>query len=164
MVRKTLTVPPNDSPLKTFMVEKKKNEFQSSLMAQWVKGQILSLLWLQLLLWSKFDPWPRNFYMPRARPRKWTLREREGGPPFYCRCTRGSELTKLATSIIHRPFVPPPAQSYCSRPPPQLPSSNSQVLGGVGWELTPNPIGENILIENLFFPLSFLFFSFCLYP
>ena len=29
--------------------------FQSSLMAQQVKDQVLSLLWL------RFDPWPRNF-------------------------------------------------------------------------------------------------------
>ena len=39
-------------------------------MAQWVKS--LSLLWLWLLLWHKFefDPWPGNFYMPLRRGQK----------------------------------------------------------------------------------------------
>ena len=34
--------------------------FQSSLVAQWVKDPVLSLLWLWLLLWCGFDPWPTN--------------------------------------------------------------------------------------------------------
>ena len=34
---------------------KKKCIYQSSLVAQWVKDQALSLLW------NRFDPWPRNF-------------------------------------------------------------------------------------------------------
>ena len=28
-----------------------------------VKDLALSLLWLRLLLWHRFDPWPRNFRM-----------------------------------------------------------------------------------------------------
>ena len=32
-------------------------------MAQWVKDAVLSLLWLGLLLWHGFSPWPGNFYM-----------------------------------------------------------------------------------------------------
>ena len=36
-------------------------------MARWVKDPALSLLWLWLLLWQGFDPWSRNFHMPRAR-------------------------------------------------------------------------------------------------
>ena len=46
---------------------------QSSLVAQQVKAQVWSLLWLRLLLWLKFDPWPGNFHMPQVR-----LKEREG--------------------------------------------------------------------------------------
>ena len=30
-------------------------------MAQWVKGLVLSLLWLWLELRHRFHPWPRNF-------------------------------------------------------------------------------------------------------
>lgn len=29
-------------------------------MVQWVKDLMLSLLWLWLLLWHRFDPWPRE--------------------------------------------------------------------------------------------------------
>ena len=36
-------------------------------MAQWVKDPALSLMWLRSLLWSRFDPWPRNFCMPQAQ-------------------------------------------------------------------------------------------------
>ena len=39
-------------------------------MAQWVKDQALSLQQLGLLLWPGFDPWPRNFWMPWAWPKK----------------------------------------------------------------------------------------------
>jgi len=38
--------------------------------AQWVKNPMLSLLWLWLLLWSKFHPWPGYFHMPWERPKK----------------------------------------------------------------------------------------------
>ena len=32
-------------------------------MAQWVKDLALKLLWLWLLLWNRFGPWPGNFHM-----------------------------------------------------------------------------------------------------
>ena len=35
-----------------------KIEWGSSLVTQWVKDPVLSLLWLGLLLWRGFDPWP----------------------------------------------------------------------------------------------------------
>ena len=37
----------------------------SSPVAQQFKDLALSLLWLRLLLWCRFDPWPGNFYNPR---------------------------------------------------------------------------------------------------
>ena len=44
-------------------------------MAQQVKDQVLLLLWLDSLLWCKFDSWPGNFHLwwvstraPRAPP------------------------------------------------------------------------------------------------
>ena len=39
-------------------------------MPQWVKDPVLLLLWLGLLLWCWFDPWPRSFCMPRAQPKQ----------------------------------------------------------------------------------------------
>ena len=35
-----------------------KNQSQSSLVAQLVRDLVLSLLWLWILLWYEFDPWP----------------------------------------------------------------------------------------------------------
>ena len=35
-----------------------------------VKGLALSLLWLRLLLWFRFNIWPGNFYMPWTWPKK----------------------------------------------------------------------------------------------
>ena len=39
-------------------------------MAQWVKGQALSLQWLGLLLLHGFDPQPRNFLRAAGTARK----------------------------------------------------------------------------------------------
>ena len=38
-------------------------------MAQWVKDPALSQQ-LRSLLWLGFDPWPKNFYMLQAQPKK----------------------------------------------------------------------------------------------
>ena len=35
-----------------------------------VKDSALLLLWLRSLLWCRFDPWTRNFYMPWERQKK----------------------------------------------------------------------------------------------
>ena len=42
----------------------------SSLVAQWVKDPVLSLLWLWLLLWHRFDPWLRKFFMAQVWPKE----------------------------------------------------------------------------------------------
>jgi len=43
----------------------------SSLVVQWVKDPALSLQQLGSLLWCQFDdPWPRNFCMPRKKPKR----------------------------------------------------------------------------------------------
>ena len=47
-----------------------KTNLWSSLVAQWAKDPVLSLLWLWLLLWHGFDPWPGNFCMLQAGPKK----------------------------------------------------------------------------------------------
>ena len=39
-------------------------------LAQWVKDLALSLLWLWLQLWCRFDPWPRNFCLLWVLPKK----------------------------------------------------------------------------------------------
>ena len=36
--------------------------------AQWVKNLGLSLLWLGLLVWLGFDPWPENFHVLQGQP------------------------------------------------------------------------------------------------
>ena len=41
-----------------------------SLVVQWVRDPALSPQWLGSLLWCRFDPWPRKFYMPWAWPEK----------------------------------------------------------------------------------------------
>ena len=43
-------------------------KFWSSLVAQQIKDLVLLLLWLGLLLWYWFSPWPSNFYIPWASP------------------------------------------------------------------------------------------------
>ena len=42
----------------------------SSLVVQWVKGPALSLQWFGSLLWRGLDPWPGNFDVPWAWPKK----------------------------------------------------------------------------------------------
>ena len=37
-------------------------------MVQWAKDPALSLLWLRMLLWGGFHPWPRNCHRPQALP------------------------------------------------------------------------------------------------
>ena len=51
-----------------------KTFFKSDIGVPWwprgVKDPVLSLLWLRSLLWWTFDPWPRNFHMPHAWPKR----------------------------------------------------------------------------------------------
>ena len=42
----------------------------SSHVAPKVEDPPLSLLWLQLLLWHRFEPWPRNFHVSPAQLKK----------------------------------------------------------------------------------------------
>ena len=48
----------------------KRKQFKELPVAQWVKDLVLSQLWLRSLPWCRFDPWPRNFHVPQAPPRK----------------------------------------------------------------------------------------------
>ena len=56
--------PPYATGMAVNKKKKKKKYWGSSLVAQWVKGVAFLLLWLGLLLWHRFDPWPRKFYVP----------------------------------------------------------------------------------------------------
>ena len=47
-----------------------KNKSRSSLVAQWVKDPVKSLVWLGLLLWLRFNPWSGNFHLPQAGKKK----------------------------------------------------------------------------------------------
>ena len=51
---------------------------RNSFLVQWVKDLVLSMQQLGLLLWHKFDPWPRNFHMPQVWPKK-KKKERKKG-------------------------------------------------------------------------------------
>ena len=59
---------------------------RSSLMAQWVMDLALSLLWLRLLLWLGFYPWPGNFYMPQEQPKKKRKKKRKKVSPDCSVC------------------------------------------------------------------------------
>ena len=50
-------------------MSREKPQAGSSLVAQWVRD-LVSLLWLGLLLWRRLDPWPWNFCMLQVRPKK----------------------------------------------------------------------------------------------
>ena len=40
--------------------------------AQWVKDPVLLQLWCRSQMWLGLDPWPRNFHMPWAWPKRKT--------------------------------------------------------------------------------------------
>ena len=61
--KKDICGDPGEIPIKVCSLE-------SSLMVQWVKDLALSLLWLRLLLWHRFDPWPGNSTCHGGGPRK----------------------------------------------------------------------------------------------
>ena len=42
----------------------------TSLVVQHFKDPLLSLQWLRLLLWHRFNPWPRNFHLPQEQQKK----------------------------------------------------------------------------------------------
>ena len=45
-----------------------KNKIEVPVVAQWVKDLAYSLLWLDLMLWCKFNPWP--IVMARKKKRE----------------------------------------------------------------------------------------------
>ena len=49
-------------------LSQKLSQNRSSLVAQWVKDLVLSLLWLRSLLWPGFHPWSGNFHMLKVMP------------------------------------------------------------------------------------------------
>ena len=50
--------------------KKKKKRSRAPRVAQWIKDPVLSLLWYRSLLWHGFDPWPGNFHLWWAQPKK----------------------------------------------------------------------------------------------
>ena len=46
------------------LINNKSDEVGRSLVAQWVKDPVLLQLWHRLEPQNRFNPWPRNFYMP----------------------------------------------------------------------------------------------------
>lgn len=92
----------------------------SSLVAQWGEDPSLSLLWLALLLWYWFDPWPWNFCLPWVQPKaikiNWVL-----GKPLQWQSSL--HWTLVSGSSI-------PAQGHlCPQQPESRPSKHSHCLG-----------------------------------
>ena len=52
-------------------------------MVQYVKDPVLSLLWLGLLLWRGFNPWPQNFCILQAQPKQTNKNKVEKSPNVY---------------------------------------------------------------------------------
>ena len=70
-------------------------------MAQQVKD-LVSLLWLWLLLWWGLDPWSGNFHMPWARPkekRKKNKRERFKGNSEFSLWLSGLRIRLVSRRI-----------------------------------------------------------------
>ena len=70
--------------------------------AQWefpggleVKDLAMFLLWLRPLLWHRFDPCCRNFFMPLAQPKKPQLNKCCHYPIPFPPSSSGTEETKL---------------------------------------------------------------------
>ena len=78
----------------SFFSIKLKIRHQSSLVAQGIKDSALSLLWLALLLWCGFDPWPGNFSMPREWPEKKKKKRERDQKVLKC-------LNSVASSGFH---------------------------------------------------------------
>lgn len=65
--KKTIPIIPS------LVTQMKKFESQG---VQWVKDLALSLEWLGLLLWHRFDPWPGNFHVPWGWPKKFCFKSK----------------------------------------------------------------------------------------
>ena len=46
-------------------------------MVRQVKDLALSLLWIRLLLWPEFDPWPKNFHVLQVWPKQKTKNKKK---------------------------------------------------------------------------------------
>ena len=62
-------------------------------MTQWVKDPALSLQVLRSLLYHGFDPWPGNFHMPQAQPKK--------GEKMSVNMKHITELSKWYFSLVY---------------------------------------------------------------
>ena len=93
-----------------------------SLVVQWVKDLVLSLLWYRLQLQYGFDPWPQNICMPQTCPHPpkrgpypgTCLFKAQSASPcfqFLSGCTvmgkcGGSQLNRVVSDIACSSFVP----------------------------------------------------------
>ena len=66
------------------------------LMARCIKNPGLSFSWLRLLLWCKFDPWPWNFHMLQAWPKRKKEKRKK-------KKRSGAKHEKVLNSIINKP-------------------------------------------------------------
>ena len=92
---------------------------QNSLVLQWVKDPLLSLVWLRSLLRLRFNPWLGNFSMLWAWPKNGTNKSIHKLPPNsiqytnnhsvscppVCRPVLGKSMTVLHVSLILKGLV-----------------------------------------------------------
>ena len=64
---------------------------------QWVKDQVLLLLWLRSLLWHEFDPWLGNFHMLKVWPKKVYFEEVE--------CKQGKNMITRSTLAFEKNLI-----------------------------------------------------------
>ena len=86
--------------------------FLSSLVVQRVKPWPLQRL--QLLLWHGFNPRPRNFHMPRVRPKK---KKKKKAPPMAQRSNRalgegGGQAVQLCYDADESGVVGKPGRAF----------------------------------------------------
>ena len=96
---------------------------ESSLVAQWIKDLALSLQWLRLLLWHRFNLWARNCHMTQAWPRE--KKKMLAGLPSHLKTIASRLFHGLAElfSYICRTKVPvtllATSQVFAAKSPPQ---------------------------------------------
>ena len=76
-------------------------------MAQWVKDLALSLLWLWLLLWLGFDPWPGNFHMLQVWPKNKRQKQKQKSITHPCFC-----ISLFLRSVLQLPVALPLYPTY----------------------------------------------------
>ena len=77
-------------------------------MAQWVKDPALSLLWLSLMLWCAFDPWPGNVCI------LWVCLKKDLVKKSLSRFSPKSQFFSLEPSRVNHVLIYPSRDTFCT--------------------------------------------------